>query len=82
MCFYNLILSCKLCNQPKIINPVAANPYSPDIDNLSDILIEINIEDLSEADYKIKINPIESMIVNESTLALEQRYDSQTAVVY
>lgn len=56
------------------------------IDNLmnlcSDILIEINIEDLSEADHKIKINPIGSMIVNESTLALEQRYDSQTAAVY
>ena len=48
----------------------------------SDILIEINIEDLSEADHKIKINPIGSMIVNESTLALEQRYDSQTAAVY
>ena len=67
-------------------NPVAANPYNPDIENLTnlcpDIPVGINIDDLSEADCKIKINPIGSMIVNESTLALEQRYDSQTSVAY
>ena len=86
MCFYNLIPSCKPCNQLKMTNPVAANPYNPDIENLTnlcpDIPVGINIDDLSEADCKIKINPIGSMIVNESTLALEQRYDSQTSVAY
>lgn len=86
MCFFNLIPSCKPCNQLKMTNPVAANPYCNDIEKLTnlypDIPIGVNIDDLSEEDCKVKINPIGAMVVNESTLALEQRYDSQTATAY
>ena len=86
MCFYNLIPSCKPCNQLKMTNPVAANPYGADIEKLTnlypDIPIGSNMDDLTECDCKVKINPVGAMIVNESTLALEQRYDSQTATAY
>lgn len=86
MCFYNLIPSCKPCNQLKMTNPVAANPYSEDIEKLTnlypDIPIGVNMDGLSEKDCKVKINPTGAMVINESTLALEQRYDSQTATVY
>lgn len=86
MCFYNLIPSCKSCNHLKMINPVAATPYSIDIEKLTnlypDIPIGVNMNDLSEGDCKVRINPMGTMIVNESTLALEQRYDSQTSTVY
>jgi hypothetical protein len=35
MCYYNLIPSCKPCNQLKMINPVAANPYHPSIEKMT-----------------------------------------------
>lgn len=86
MCFYNLIPSCKPCNQLKMTNPVAANPYSKNIEKLTylypDIPIGVNMDDLSEEDCKLRINPIGAMIINESTLALEQRYDNQTTTAY
>lgn len=86
MCFYNLIPSCKPCNQLKMTKPVAANPYSHDIKNLTnlypDIPIGVNLDSLSEVDCKVKINPLGAMIVNEETLALEQRYDNMTYTAY
>ena len=67
-------------------NPVAANPYSHDIENLTnlypDIPVGVNLDSLSEVDCKVRINPLGTMIVNEETLALEQRYDNMTYTAY
>ena len=86
MCFYNLIPSCKPCNQLKMTNPLAANPYSPDIEKLTNLYpnlpIGVIMDNLTEIDCKVKINPVGKMIINERTLALEQRYESQTATAY
>ena len=79
MCYYNLIPSCKPCNQLKMTNPVAANPYHPSIEKMTylfpDLPLGINMNGVTESDCKIRINPVGVMVVNESTLALEQRYD-------
>lgn len=86
MCFYNLIPSCKPCNQLKMTNPVAANPYHPSIEKLTylfpNLPIGVNMEAVVESDCKVRINPVEAMVVNESTLALEQRYDNMTSEAY
>ena len=78
MCFYNLIPSCKPCNQLKNTNPVAASPYDPDIEKLSrfgtDLPVGINMHSVTDAQCEPKLNATGGMAVNNRTLALEQRY--------
>lgn len=80
MCFYNLIPSCKSCNQLKMTNPVAANPYEANIENLSyfysNQLIGVNYTAVSETDFTIGLHTEGNMVVNQDTLGLEQRYQS------
>lgn len=86
MCFYNLIPSCKQCNQLKMTLPIEASPYDPSIECLShlspDLEIGVNMETVDEQDCKIRLHPSGGMIMNNRSLALEQRYDSVTSDVY
>lgn len=78
--FFNLIPSCKSCNQLKMTNPVAANPYEANIENLSyfysNQLIGVNYTAVSETDFTIGLHTEGNMVVNQDTLGLEQRYQS------
>lgn len=78
MCFYNLIPSCKPCNQLKKTYPVAASPYDPDIESLSHfgtlLPLGINMSTVTDAQCEPKLNPTGGMIKNNESLALEQRY--------
>lgn len=78
MCFYNLIPSCKPCNQVKKTNPVAANPYDPCIENQTwlypNLPIGINMETVDEKDCGILFHEKDGMKVNVNTLALVTRY--------
>lgn len=78
MCFYNLIPSCKPCNQLKRTNPLAASPYDPEIESLShfgtDLLVGINMHSVTDAQCEPRLNPTGGMAVNNGILALEQRY--------
>lgn len=86
MCLYNLIPSCKPCNQLKMTQPVEASPYDPNIERLShlcpELEIGVNMETVNEQDCKISLHPSGGMIINNRTLALEQRYESITSDVY
>jgi len=86
MCFFNLIPSCKSCNQLKMTNPLAANPYEWDIEALTclkpDLPIGVNMESVKKEDCKIRLHATGGMIVNDTSLALEQRYDTQTNEAY
>lgn len=86
MCFYNLVPSCKDCNQLKLTNPVAANPYESGIENLSYFYpnqpIGVNYDGVSEANFRIKIHTEGNMTINQDTLGLEQRYQSQNYTAY
>ena len=86
MCFYNLVPSCKVCNQLKLTNPVAANPYESDIENLSyfysNLPIGVNYDAVPEADFSIKMHTEGNMMINQDTLGLEQRYQSQNYTAY
>ncbi|MBQ4163295.1 MAG: hypothetical protein IJD84_10540 [Parabacteroides sp.] len=79
MCFYNLVPSCKPCNQLKMANPTGANPYSDDIELLTwlypDLPIGINMEMVKESDCVLSFHAKGGMVVNEKNLALEQRYN-------
>lgn len=79
MCFYNLIPSCKQCNQLKLTFPIAANPYDTDIEKFShfatNLSIGINIETTTDADCKPILSTTGDMVVNEKTLGLQQRYE-------
>jgi hypothetical protein len=78
MCFYNLIPSCKPCNQLKMTNQIAASPYDPDIESLShfwtDLPIGINMNSVTDAQCEPKLDATEGMAINNKTLAIEQRY--------
>jgi len=86
MCFYNLVPSCKVCNQLKLTNPVAANPYESDIENLSyfysNLPIGVNYDAVPEADFSIKMHTEGNMMINQDTLGLEQRYQSLNYTAY
>lgn len=86
MCFFNLVPSCKSCNQLKMTNPVAANPYDMEIENWTniypDIPLGVNMGVLTEQDCNVKFHAVKGMVVNEDSLALEQRYESQSSYVY
>lgn len=86
MCFYNLIPSCKPCNQLKMINPVAASPYHAGIEQMShlcpDLELGVNMETVSVDECKIKLHPKGGMVVNNRSLALEQRYEKASSLAY
>lgn len=78
MCFYNLIPSCKPCNQLKKTNPVAASPYDPDIEKLTHfgtiLPLGINMNSVGVAQCEPKLNPTGGMVINNESLGIEQRY--------
>ena len=86
MCFYNLIPSCKPCNQLKMTNPVAASPYDPDIASLScfvtDLPLGVNMEIVDDAQCEPKLHSVGGMIVNDKSLAIEQRYKPLASEVH
>ena len=86
MCFYNLIPSCKPCNQLKMTNPVVASPYFAGIEQLShlypDLELGVNMETVSVDDCKIKLHPKDGMVINNRSLALEQRYEKVSSIAY
>lgn len=59
-------------------NPVDANPYEANIENLSyfysNQLIGVNYTAVSETDFTIGLHTEGNMVVNQDTLGLEQRY--------
>lgn len=86
MCFYNLIPSCKPCNQLKKTNPVAASPYDPDIERQSYFVtglpLGVNIETVDDAQCEPKLHSVGGMIVNDKSLAIEQRYKPLASEVH
>lgn len=78
MCFYNLIPSCKPCNNLKMTNPVAASPYDSEIESFShfgtDLPVGINMHTVSDEQCEPKLNPTDGMVTNNISLAIEQRY--------
>lgn len=86
MCFYNLVPSCKPCNQLKMTNPIAASPYDPDIEKLTylspDLPVGINMTNVTDTQCEIKLHAMGNMILNEQTLALEQRYKKISSEVH
>lgn len=78
MCFFNLIPSCKPCNQLKLTSPTEASPYDPTIETLTwiypDLELGVNMEDVSVAQCKPLLHPTGGMVVNNITLGLEQKY--------
>lgn len=86
MCFYNLIPSCKPCNQLKKTYPVAACPYDPNIESLShfgtSLPLGVNMSTVSDAQCEPKLNPTDGMVTNNDSLALEQRYKQLSPKVH
>ena len=86
MCFYNLIPSCKPCNQLKMTNPVAASPYDPNIESLShfgtDLPLGVNMDTVEDAQCEPKLHSAGCMIVNDKSLAIEQRYKPLASAVH
>lgn len=78
MCFYNLVPSCKQCNQLKLTSPVAASPYDPTIESMSyfstNLVPGTNLESTNDDDCVPVLSTTGAMNVNEKTLGLEQRY--------
>lgn len=78
MCFYNLIPSCKPCNQLKKTNPVATSPYDPDIELLShfetNLPLGVNMETVDDLQCEPILHTVGGMIINDKSLAIEQRY--------
>ena len=86
MCFYNLIPSCKPCNQLKLTNPIAASPYDPSIERKTylstNLPLGINMDTVTPEDCKLNFNAVGEMALNVETLALDQRYENVTPEVY
>lgn len=86
MCFYNLIPSCKDCNQLKKTHRVEANPYDAAIELQSyfttTIPVGTNMHSIGTDDFYIKLNPTGGMIVNDKSFGLEQRYQNHKDKVY
>lgn len=85
MCFFNLIPSCKPCNQVRNNSMVDANPYDSAIETMThfdtDLPLAINIESTSDNDCQPKLNPTGLMVKNDSVFALEQRYRNVSSEV-
>lgn len=86
MCFYNLIPSCIKCNRLKMTNRISANPYSPDIENLTrlypDLQVGINFESITESECVISFHAQGDMMLNVENLALELRYKQHKTEVF
>ena len=86
MCFYNLVPSCKPCNQVKKTNPTEANPYDPEIESLTwlypDLEIGVNMETVTEDQCGILLHAKGGMAVNDASLGLTQRYSHYKSEVY
>lgn len=82
MCFYNLIPSCRNCNHTKMEQPLTANPYDPAIESLTSVYPDIMdkkgiiYSTVSDDDCAISFHAKGEMVTNESTLCLEQRYQT------
>lgn len=86
MCFYNLVPSCKPCNQIKKTNPVAVNPYDPRIESMTwlypDLEVGVNMETVKVDDCGILFHEKGDMKQNVKNLALENRYGHLKPEVY
>ena len=86
MCFYNLVPSCIPCNRLKKTRSVTASPYSSDIEKQSflypDLEIGVNMETVKQEDCCVQFHAMGDMVVNEKTLALEQRYAHLAPNIY
>ncbi len=80
MCFYNLIPSCKQCNDLKLVNGLSANPYDKNIESLTclypDLPAGVLMDSVSDDQCKINLHATGSMVQNDGALALQQRYES------
>lgn len=85
MCFYNLIPSCKGCNQTMLTVSIEANPYHEDIESWSqfepDVPIARILESLDDDEVKIKLKTNGKMTCNKEVLGLEERYNSHTEII-
>lgn len=86
MCFYNLVPSCKPCNQMKMTVPIAVNPYEPKIESMTwlypDLEIGINMETVKKENCGILFHEKDGMKDNVKNLALETRYSHLKTKVY
>lgn len=86
MCFFNLIPSCKPCNQLKMTSPTKASPYNPMIERMTwiypDLEIGVNMENVTEAQCRPMLHATGGMIVNNNSLGLEQKYANLAPEVY
>lgn len=86
MCFFNLIPSCKPCNQLKMASPTAASPYDPAIEQMTWIYpnldIGANMEKVSVDQCKPLLHATGGMVVNNNSLGLEQKYANMASEVH
>lgn len=86
MCFFNLIPSCKPCNQLKMDSPTAASPYDPAIEQMTWIYpnldIGANMERVSVDQCKPLLHATGGMVVNDNSLGLEQKYANMASEVH
>lgn len=86
MCFFNLIPSCKPCNQLKMTSPVAASPYNPAIERMTwiypDLEIGANMEKVTVEQCKPLLHASGDMIINDNSLGLEQKYGNLAPEVH
>ena len=86
MCFFNLIPSCKPCNQLKMASPTAASPYDPAIEQMTWIYpnldIGANMEKVSVDRCKPLLHATGGMVVNNNSLGLEQKYANMASEVH
>lgn len=86
MCFFNLVPSCHGCNQIKRTQPLGANPYDKNIENLTFIYpnlpVGVNMDTVKENECAPLFHAKEGMKVNVSTLLLEQRYQQHYSEVH
>ena len=86
MCFFNLIPSCKPCNQLKMTSPTEASPYDPLIEKMTwiypDLELGVNMENVRVEDCKPLLHVTGGMVVNNRSLGLEQKYANLAPEVY
>lgn len=86
MCFFNLIPSCKPCNQLKMASPTAVSPYDPAIEQMTwiypDLELGVNMEKVSVEQCKPYLHATGGMVVNNNSLALEQKYGNMAPEVH
>lgn len=85
MCFFNLIPSCKTCNQPMLTDTIDANPYHPDIELWSKFIPNIpvgaNLFALPDSAFTITLQTSHGMTRNNSVLDLLGRYNKHNTEI-